>query len=287
MMRSPGCPFYREFTAPVLVVVGLALLLTSLLGNTLHAAALINLGSLELSRARLNADQESADPALNSFLKAERVAPTLVGVPRQELRLVQAHLVLGDMSSATAASESITSTAAERRMAFALLGDAYLMRGDAKQAVIALQQVGAVLQLADLGSKALRERNPDLAIQAWQAAQRVWARRGEVGPYEAQEAIEVHYGLAQIWIEQGDTDAALREYKALIQLLPENPTTYWQIGDLYRVQGKYELANEWLQKARALSPGSYRPYYHLGLLAADQGQWDVAASWQRKALYPG
>ena len=61
-------------------------------------------------------------------------------------------------------------------------------------------------------------------------------------------------GLAENLMNDGQTDAALEQYKVIADANPEDAQTYVRIAEIYRRQGKYDLALENLKKADTLVP---------------------------------
>src|SRR6195256_5758389 len=61
-------------------------------------------------------------------------------------------------------------------------------------------------------------------------------------------------GLAQNLLNDGQTDAALDQYKVIADANPEDAKTYVRIAEIYRKQGKYDQALESLKKADTMVP---------------------------------
>src|SRR5499427_1106038 len=59
-------------------------------------------------------------------------------------------------------------------------------------------------------------------------------------------------GLAQNLLNDGQTDAALEQYKIIAESNPEDAQTYIRIAEIYRKQGKYDAALEHLKKAESM-----------------------------------
>jgi tetratricopeptide (TPR) repeat protein len=59
-------------------------------------------------------------------------------------------------------------------------------------------------------------------------------------------------GLAQNLLNDGQADAALEQYKVIADANPEDAQTYVRIAEIYRKQGKFDLALDNLKKAESM-----------------------------------
>ena len=84
-------------------------------------------------------------------------------------------------------------------------------------------------------------------------------------------------GLAQNLLNDGQTDAALEQYKIIAESNPEDAQTYLRMGDIYRKQGKFDLALENLKKAESMVQDSIEVPYNIALVYQQQGRYDEAA----------
>jgi tetratricopeptide (TPR) repeat protein len=70
---------------------------------------------------------------------------------------------------------------------------------------------------------------------------------------------------------------AIPHYKKAMRLNPRPPQWYYiQLGQSYRMVGRYEEAATQLKKALALSPNSLSSYVHLIFTYAEMGREDLA-----------
>lgn len=76
---------------------------------------------------------------------------------------------------------------------------------------------------------------------------------------------EAHYQLASDFAARQQYDRAEQEYRAVLKIIPENYYPYFKIGDLYLTQGKFALAEMWLNQALQRHPRS--PYVYAKLAA--------------------
>jgi tetratricopeptide (TPR) repeat protein len=83
-------------------------------------------------------------------------------------------------------------------------------------------------------------------------------------------------GLAENLMNDGQTDAALEQYKVIADANPEDAQTYVRIAEIYRRQGKYDLALDSLKKADTLVPDTMDVPYSMAAVYQAQGRYDDA-----------
>ena len=83
-------------------------------------------------------------------------------------------------------------------------------------------------------------------------------------------------GLAENLMSDGQSDAALEQYKVIADANPEDAQTYVRIAEIYRRQGKYDLALENLKKADTLVPDTMDVPYSMAAVYQAQGRYDEA-----------
>ena len=83
-------------------------------------------------------------------------------------------------------------------------------------------------------------------------------------------------GLAQNLMNDGQTDAALEQYKIIADANPEDAETYVSMGEIYLRTGKFDLALQNLQKAESLVPYSDKVSYYIASVYQAEGQYDQA-----------
>jgi tetratricopeptide (TPR) repeat protein len=91
-------------------------------------------------------------------------------------------------------------------------------------------------------------------------------------------------GLAQNLQNDGQTDAALEQYKIIADANPEDAQTYVRIGEIYRKQGKFDLALENLKKAESMVPDLLEAPYDIAAIYQAQGRYDEAVPIMRDLL---
>ena len=83
-------------------------------------------------------------------------------------------------------------------------------------------------------------------------------------------------GLAENLLNDGQTDAALEQYKVIADANPEDAQTYVRIAEIYRKQGKFDLALENLKKAGTMVQDSIEVPYNIASIYQAQGRYDEA-----------
>jgi tetratricopeptide (TPR) repeat protein len=83
-------------------------------------------------------------------------------------------------------------------------------------------------------------------------------------------------GLAENYLNDGQVDAALDQYKVIADANPEDAQTYLRISEIYRRQGKYDQALEALKKAEAMVPDALEVPYNVAVVYEAQGRYDEA-----------
>jgi len=83
-------------------------------------------------------------------------------------------------------------------------------------------------------------------------------------------------GLAQNLLNDGQTDAALAQFKVIVDADPSDAQTYMRMAEIYRRNGKYDEAGDALKKASAIVPDSLEVKYNIAVIDEAQGKYDDA-----------
>jgi len=83
-------------------------------------------------------------------------------------------------------------------------------------------------------------------------------------------------GLAENLQNDGQLDAALEQYKVIVDSNPEDAESYVRMAEIYRRQGKYDLALDSLKKADTLAPDQAQVAYNMAAVYQSQGRYDDA-----------
>ncbi len=146
----------------------------------------------------------------------------------------------------------------------------YNEEGDSKRAIDALSSVpdtdrSSKLYLA-LGYTYEEQKDYKKAIAAYRKATEL--------DHDNLDAVR---GLAQNLVNDGQTDAALEQYKIIAESNPEDPSTYLRMAEIYRRTGKFDLALENLKKAESMVQDSLEVPYNMAVVYEAQGRFEDAA----------
>ena len=83
-------------------------------------------------------------------------------------------------------------------------------------------------------------------------------------------------GLAENYLNDGQLEAALEQYKVIADSNPEDAQTYVRIAEIYRREGKYDQALDNLKRAQALVPDTMDVPYTMASVYQAQGRYDDA-----------
>ena len=78
-------------------------------------------------------------------------------------------------------------------------------------------------------------------------------------------------------MNDGQTDAALEQYKIIEESNPEDASTYLHMAEIFRRSGKFDLALENLKKAQSMVQDSMEVPYNMAAVYQAQGRYDEAA----------
>ena len=83
-------------------------------------------------------------------------------------------------------------------------------------------------------------------------------------------------GLAENLMNDGQTEAALEQYKIIADANPEDAQTYVRLAEIYRREGKFDLALENLKKAEGMVQDSMEVPYNIAAVYQAQGRYEDA-----------
>ncbi|MGO9084034.1 MAG: tetratricopeptide repeat protein [Candidatus Sulfotelmatobacter sp.] len=83
-------------------------------------------------------------------------------------------------------------------------------------------------------------------------------------------------GLAENLQNDGQLDAALEQYKVIVDSNQDDAESYVRMAEIYRRQGKYDLALDSLKKADTLAPDQAQVAYNMAAVYQSQGRYDEA-----------
>ena len=88
-------------------------------------------------------------------------------------------------------------------------------------------------------------------------------------------------------IKSQNWNAAVKAYKKLLEIAPENYDANTNIGTAYTMLNEFDLSITHLTKAQQLKPAEYQPYYLKGVSYARKGDKDRAIESLQDAIYKG
>ena len=158
------------------------------------------------------------------------------------------------------------------------LGTLDLAQDRPERAIVPLDHAAA-LAPNDLNVLELRARSHSLV------AKDTYARMAKLDP----GSWHVHHVQAQLDADQGKHTDAIAEYQAAIQLQPDDPDLYEEMGDEYRANSQLEAAEAAYRKGLALGPANPTALYNLGSAEVERGQSAEGVPMLERALasYPG
>jgi tetratricopeptide (TPR) repeat protein len=98
------------------------------------------------------------------------------------------------------------------------------------------------------------------------------------------ENLDAMRGLAQNLSNDNQIEAALDEYRTIQDADPQDATAALRVAEIYRRQGKFDLAMENLKKAEALVQDSLEIPYNEALVLEAQGKYEDAAAILQKLV---
>src|SRR5262249_54527646 len=96
--------------------------------------------------------------------------------------------------------------------------------------------------------------------------------------------LEAMRGLAQSLMADGQNDAALEQYRAIVDADSHDAQSYMRIAEIYRRLSKFEEALQALKSAEGEVPESLEIPYNIALIYQSQGKIDDAAQMLQKLL---
>jgi serine/threonine-protein kinase len=234
------------------------------------------------------------------------------------LGLLQRYDRAGNLDRAIAALESATSADPQFALAFASLGESYLLKFQTDQNARWLDQAAAQCRRAadlndqlapvhvTLGRVHNAQGHIDLALQEFDRALQLNPRNAEAiagtaRAYENQgrtkEAEETfrravvlrpdywdgYNSLGQFYLRARRPADAVAQFQKVVALTPDNANGYLNLGAAYSADRKYGEAVQALESSIRIAP-SYGAYTNLGNIYYRQKQWGEAARNYEHAL---
>jgi tetratricopeptide (TPR) repeat protein len=197
-------------------------------------------------------------------------------IVRLEPKSVDDHLLLGrlyrlnsEMSKAEAEFKSAIQLQPDSEEAVSSLAYLYNEEGSSQRAIAVLNQVPDAVRTAKLysalGYTYEQQKDYKKAIDAYRKAVEM-----------DHDNLDALRGLAQNLFNDGQNEAALEQYKAIADADPQDAQSYLRIAEIYRRNGKYDLALDNLNRADSLVQDSLEVPYNRALIYDAQGRFDDA-----------
>jgi tetratricopeptide (TPR) repeat protein len=191
---------------------------------------------------------------------------------------VEDHLLLGrlyrinnDLLKAEGEFKTAVKLNPDSEDAITSLAYLYTEEGDSKRAVQTLESVPDAERSARLygvlGYSYEQSHNYKQAIAAYKQSVEL-----------DHDNLDSVRGLAQNLLNDGQTDAALDQFKTVADADPQDPQAALRIAEIYKQQGRLDDALDYLKKAQALVQDSLEIPYNMALVYDAQGRYDDAAA---------
>jgi tetratricopeptide (TPR) repeat protein len=186
------------------------------------------------------------------------------------------HLLLGrlyrlnnDLSKAEAEFKTAVKLQPNSEEAVTTLAYLYNEEGDTSRAVQVLSSVPddgrSAKMYSALGYTYEQQKQYKEAINAYRHAIEL-----------DRDNLDAIRGLAENLMNDGQTEAALEQYKVIADANPEDAQTYLHMAEIYRKSGKFDLALENLKKAETMVQDSIEVPYNMAAVYQAQGRYDEA-----------
>jgi tetratricopeptide (TPR) repeat protein len=191
--------------------------------------------------------------------------------------LVDDHLLLGrlyrlnnDLQKAESEFKTAVKLEPDSEEAVTTLAYLYNEEGDSARAIQALNSIPDAERSAKLysalGYTYEQQKEYKSAIAAYRHAIEL-----------DRDNLDAIRGLAQNLMNDGQTDAALDQYKIIADANPDDAQTYVHMAEIYRKDGRFDQALDSLKKAESMVQDSIEIPYQIAAVYQAQGRYEDAA----------
>jgi tetratricopeptide (TPR) repeat protein len=221
--------------------------------------------------SRANAQQpptlETINNAVHEFEEIVRIDPT----ERQSfLMLGRLYQIKGDRDKATEIYKQFLGIEPNNEDGVTALAKLHMDAGQYKDAVDLLEQFIAQRPDSDGALQTLGEAYSDL--QEYSKSADAYKRAAEIDP----DDIEIKKAEAQALFMADKLDDASKLYDDLSKAAPDDGLSLLRLGQIYRRQGKYDIARQYLQKAAQSFPDNVEVQFNIVMLDHDDGRLEDA-----------
>ena len=221
--------------------------------------------------SRANAQQpptvETINNAIHEFEEILRIDP----MERQSfVMLGRLYQIKGDRDKATQIYKQLLGVEPGSEEGVTALAKLHMDAGNYKEAVDLLEQFVRARPDSDGALQTLGEAYSDL--QEYAKAAEAYKRASDLDPDDT----EIKKEQAEAAFRADQLDEALKLYQDLAKAGPDDGISLLRLGQIYRRQGKYDLARQYLQKAAQSFPDSVEVQFNLVMLDHDEGRLEDA-----------
>jgi tetratricopeptide (TPR) repeat protein len=220
---------------------------------------------------RANAQQppsvDTINSAIHEFEEIIRIDPT----ERQSLLMLgRLYQIKGDRDKAAGIYKQFLGVEPGSEDGITALAKLHMDAGNDKEAIELLEEF--VKQHPDSDSALQTLGEAYSTTQQYGKAENAYKRASELDP----DDVEIKKSEAQAAFLADDIDNAAKMYEDLLKVEPEDGIARLRLGQIYRRQMKYDLAQENLQKAAEAFPDNIEIQFNLVLLDRDEGHIEDA-----------
>jgi tetratricopeptide (TPR) repeat protein len=221
--------------------------------------------------SRANAQQpptpETINSAIHEFEEIVRIDPT----ERQSfLMLGRLYQIKGDRDKATEIYKQFLGIEPGNEDGVTALAKLHMDAGNYKEAVDLLEQFITQRPDSDGALQTLGEAYSDL--QEYSKSADAYKRAAEIDP----DDLEIKKAEAQSLYMADKYDDAGKLYEDLAKAAPDDGLSLLRLGQIYRRQGKFDVARQYLQKAAQSFPDSVDVQFNIVILDHDEGRLEDA-----------
>jgi tetratricopeptide (TPR) repeat protein len=211
--------------------------------------------------------QDMLKKAIEQYEQIVRIDPTSV---EDHLLLGRLYRISNDTDKAEKEFKTAVQLHPNSEEAVTYLAYLYNDEGDSTRALQALESVPDAERTgklyAALGYTYEQKKEYKKAIAAFRKA-----------VDDDHDNLDAMRGLAQNLLNDGQLDAALEQYKIVSEADPQDAQTFMHLAEIYRRNGKYELALEALKHAQSVVSDSQEINYNIAVVYDALGRFDEAS----------
>ena len=220
---------------------------------------------------RANAQQppsiDTINAAIHEFEEIVRIDPT----ERQSLLMLgRLYQIKGDHDKAETIYKQFMGVEPGSEEGITALAKLHMDAGNDKEAIQLLEEFVKQHPDSDGALQTLGEAYS--SIQEYAKSEDAYKRASELNP----DDVELKKSEAQAAFLADDIDNSAKIYEALLKIEPEDGLAHLRLGQIYRRQMKYDVAQDHLQKAAEAFPDNIEIQFNLVLLDRDQGHIEDA-----------